>query len=58
MGFEPEFELEKLVDEPGYLAKFLIDDNRDHFCSVQKAVVLIARMQVLLNLVLYSGVAS
>ena len=50
MGFEPEFELEKLLDEPGYLAKFLIDDNRNHFCSVQKAVVLIARMQVLLNL--------
>ena len=41
MGFEPGFELEKLVDEPGFLVHFFIDDNKDHFCSVHKAVVLI-----------------
>ena len=35
MGFEPGFDLEKLVDEPKYLAKFVIDDKMNHFCSVQ-----------------------
>ena len=49
MGFEPGFDLEKLVDEPEFLANFVLDDNRNHFCSVQKAVVPIARMRVLLN---------
>ena len=37
MGFEPGFELEKLVDQPDLLANFLFEDNRDHFCSVYKA---------------------
>ena len=49
MGFEPGFELEKLVDEPEFLANFVLDDNRVHFCSVYKAVVPIARMRVVLN---------
>ena len=49
MGFEPGFELEKLVDEPGFLANFVIDDNRDQFCSVHKAVGPIDRMRVLLD---------
>ena len=39
MGFEPGFELEKLVDQPDLLANFLFEDNRDHFCSVHKAVI-------------------
>ena len=37
------------MDEPGFLANFFIDDNRDHFCSVHKGVVPIARMRVLLD---------
>ena len=49
MGFEPGFELEKLVDEPEFLANFLFEDNRDHFCSFHKAVIPIARMRVLLD---------
>ena len=32
MGFKPVFDLEKLVDEPEFLANFLVDDNRNHFC--------------------------
>ena len=36
---EMGFELEKLVDEPGFLANFVIDDNRDIFCSDHKVVV-------------------
>ena len=49
MGFEPRFNLEKLVDEPEFLANFMIDDETSHFCSVHKAVVPIARMRVLLD---------
>ena len=49
MGFEPGFDLEKLVHESEFLANFVIDDNRNHFCSVHKAVVPIARMRVLLD---------
>ena len=49
MGFEPEFNLENLVDKPGFLANFLFDNNRVHFCSVHKAVVPITRMRVLLD---------
>ena len=49
MGFEPCFELEKLVNKPGFLANFLNTDNKDHFCSVHKAVIPIARMRVLLD---------
>ena len=41
--------LKKLDDEPEFLANFVLDDNRDHFCSVHKAVVAIARMRVLLD---------
>ena len=32
MGFELRFELKKLVDEPRFLASFVIDANRDHVC--------------------------
>ena len=49
MGFEPGFELEILVDTPDFLVNFLIDENRDNFCFVQKAVIPIARMRVLLD---------
>ena len=49
MGFEPGFDLEKLVDEPEFLMNFVFDDNRNHFCSVHKAIVHIARMRVLLD---------
>ena len=49
MGFEPGFDLEKLVDEPEFLANFVFDDNRNRCCSVHKAVVPIARMRVLLD---------
>ena len=35
MGFEPGFDLEKLVDEPQYHANFVVDDKMNHFCSVQ-----------------------
>ena len=31
MGFEPGFDLEKLVDQPEFLANFLFEDNKDHF---------------------------
>ena len=47
MGFEPGFELEKLVDQPEFLANFLFDDNKDQFCFVHKAVIPINRMRVL-----------
>ena len=30
-GFEPGFDLEKLVDQPEFLVNFLVEDNRDHF---------------------------
>ena len=49
MGFEPRFELEKLVNETDFLANFLFEDNRDNFFSVHKAVIPIARMRVLLD---------
>ena len=49
MGFEPGFDPEKLVNEPEVLANFVFDDKRNHFCSVHKAVVPIARMRVLLD---------
>ena len=50
MGFEPEFELEKLVEQPEFLANFFFEDNRDNFCSVvHKAVIPITRMRVLLD---------
>ena len=49
MGFEPGFELEILVDTPDFLVNFLVDENRDNFCFVQKAVIPIARMRVLLD---------
>ena len=49
MGFEPGFELVKLVDQPEFLVNFLVDDNKDHYCSVHKAVIPIARMRVLLD---------
>ena len=41
--------MEKLVDEPKFLANFVFKDNRNHFCSVHKAVVPIAKMRVLLD---------
>ena len=44
MVFEPGMDLEKSVDEPQFLANFVIDENRNHFCSVHKAVVPITRM--------------
>ena len=31
------------MDKPDFLANFLLEDSRDHFCSVQKAVIPIAR---------------
>ena len=43
---EMGFDLQKLVDEPEFLANFVNDDNRNHFCSVHKAVVPIARMRL------------
>ena len=46
MIFEPGFDLEKLVEEPEFLANFVIGYNRNHFCSVHKAVVPIARMRL------------
>ena len=49
MGFEPGFELEKLVDTPDFLVNFLFDENRDNFSSVHKAVIPIARMKVVLD---------
>ena len=49
MDFEPGFELEEYVDKPGFLANFLSTDDREHFCSVHKAVIPIARMRVLLD---------
>ena len=49
MRFEPSFELEKCVDEPGFLANFLSTDDKEHFCSVHKAVIPIARLRVLLD---------
>ena len=49
MGFEPGFKLEKLVDTPDFLVNFLVDENRDNFSSVHKAVIPIARMRVLLD---------
>ena len=48
-GFEPGFDLEKLVDQPEFLVNFLTNDNRDHYCSVHIAVIPIARMRVLLD---------
>ena len=45
MGFEPGFELEKLVDQPEFLVKFYLKP----FCSVHKAVIPIARLRVLLD---------
>ena len=49
MGFELGFKLEKLVDQPEFLANLLFEDNKDHFCSVHKAVIPITRMRVLLD---------
>ena len=49
MGFETGFELEKYVDRPGFLAKFFNTDEREHFCSIHKAVIPIARLRVLLD---------
>ena len=49
MGFEPGFELEKLVDQPECLVNFFTYNNRDHYCSVHKAVIPIASMRVLLD---------
>ena len=49
MGFEPGFDLAKLVDQPEFLVNFLSEDNKDHFCSVHKAVIPIARMRVMLD---------
>ena len=49
MGFEPGFKLEKLADQPDFLANFLFKNNSDNFCSVHKAVIPIARMKVLLD---------
>ena len=49
MGFEPCFDLEKLFNEPKFLANFVFDEYRIHFCSVHKAAVPIARMRVLLD---------
>ena len=49
MGFEPGFELEKLVNEPEFLMNFVFYDNRSHFCSVHKAVGPIARVRFLLD---------
>ena len=44
---EMGFELEKYVDRPGFLANFLITDDKEHFCSVHKALIPIARLRVL-----------
>ena len=49
MGFEPGFDLEKLDDESKFLSNFVIDENRNHFYSVNKAVVPIAGIRVLLD---------
>ena len=49
MRFEPGFDLEKLVDQPEFLANFLVEDKKDHSCSIHKAVIPIARMRVLLD---------
>ena len=49
MGFEPGFDLEKLIEEPEFLVNLVFDNNRNHFCSAHKAVVPIARMRVLLD---------
>ena len=49
MGFEPAFDLEKQIDDPGFLINFLDNDNKKHFCSVHKAVIPIARLRVLLD---------
>ena len=49
MGFEPCFELEKYIDEPGFLVNFLNTEDKKHFCSVHKAVIPIARLRVLLD---------
>ena len=49
MGFEPGFDLEKQIDDPGFLINFLDNDNKKHFCSVHKAVIPIARLRVLLD---------
>ena len=37
------------MNQPEFLVNFLFDDNRDNFCSVQKAVIPITRMRVLLD---------
>ena len=49
MGFEPGFELEKLVDKPEFLANLLFEDNEDNSCSIHKVVIPISRMRVLLD---------
>ena len=49
MGFEPGFELEKHIDDPGFLINFLNTDDKKHFCSVHKAEIPIARLRVLLD---------
>ena len=49
MGFQPGFDLEKIVDQPEFLVSFLDKDSKDHFCSAHKAVIPIARMRVLLD---------
>ena len=49
MGFEPGFELEKHMDDPGFLIKFLNTDDKKHFCFVHKAVIPFARLRVLLD---------
>ena len=49
MGFELGFDMEKLVDQPEVVVNFLFGDTKDHFCSVHKAVIPIARMRILLD---------
>ena len=49
MGFEPSVDLEKYVDEPDFLVNFLSTEDREHFCSVHKAVIPIDRLRVLLD---------
>ena len=49
MGIKPGMDLEKMIDEPGFLEKVIIDTPRTHFCSVYKAIVPIARLRVLLD---------
>ena len=43
------FELEKIIDTPGFLANFLNTHEKEHFCSIHKAVIPIARLRVLLD---------